>query len=332
MSPVLALGLLLAGCGGRITNLTSKQEFRSTNGLYAVEAAFNSRQQSLRWQDVHPTVIVDNEAFPLHRTELMTNRWETYLQVPEAGNTSITVSSLITLFHRDRQQHPGNRGFAHLPARNRGARPTLASDPVTRHTFVEISRSAGVSFQRTAVSSKPEMGQGDEPIGGSGYGVPPSGGGAWEDTWLEEFSTCPTMLSPYRLKPELHTGARMSAPGPGNWALCPAEIHRGRASARKISRRIRQFPKMGLWWLGAQFRFNWHWGKRASMPESNSKVGSGARHRTHCPGPHLRGRGKSRKFYLPSSRPRLASGPSPHSPILRPTPQIRRLQSRRRKR
>ena len=83
ISPLLAAGLLLAGCGGTITNLTSKQEFRTTNGLYAVEAAFESRQQTLRWQDIHPTVVVDNEAFPMHRTELMTNRWETSLQVPD---------------------------------------------------------------------------------------------------------------------------------------------------------------------------------------------------------------------------------------------------------
>lgn len=87
--PVLLLGLLLAGCATttHITNLTPKQEFRNSNGLYSVEAAMSSRQQTLRWQSVRPTVLVDKEFYPMRPTPLMTNRWETLIPVPAGQNT-----------------------------------------------------------------------------------------------------------------------------------------------------------------------------------------------------------------------------------------------------
>jgi hypothetical protein len=86
-SPLLLGGFLLAGCNGTITNLTSNQETRNTNGFYTVEAEFESRQQTLRWQDIHPSVVVDNDSYPMHRTALMTNRWETLIPLPEGKKT-----------------------------------------------------------------------------------------------------------------------------------------------------------------------------------------------------------------------------------------------------
>jgi hypothetical protein len=86
--PVLLLGLLMAGCATttHITNLTPQQEFRNDSGLYSVEAALASRQQTLRWQSIRPTVMVDKEFYPMRPTPLMTNRWETLIQVPKGQN------------------------------------------------------------------------------------------------------------------------------------------------------------------------------------------------------------------------------------------------------
>jgi hypothetical protein len=81
------LVLMLAGSGCQttqttITNLTPKREYRSQNGTYAVEAALNSRQQTMRWDTVKASVMVGNEFYPMRQTALMTNRWETLIPIP----------------------------------------------------------------------------------------------------------------------------------------------------------------------------------------------------------------------------------------------------------
>ena len=52
--PVLSLSLLLAGCATQLTNLTPQQQVRNANNLYPVEVAFNTRQQTVRWQSIQP--------------------------------------------------------------------------------------------------------------------------------------------------------------------------------------------------------------------------------------------------------------------------------------
>jgi hypothetical protein len=86
--PVLLLGLLMAGCATttHITNLTPQKEFRNPNGFYSVEAALSSRQQTLRWQSIRPSVVVDKEFYPMRPTPLMTNRWETLIPIPADKN------------------------------------------------------------------------------------------------------------------------------------------------------------------------------------------------------------------------------------------------------
>lgn len=77
----------MAGCATtRITNLTPQQEFRNANGLYPIEAAMTSRQQTLRWNTIRPQVVVDQEFYPMRPTPLMTNRWETLIPVPPGKN------------------------------------------------------------------------------------------------------------------------------------------------------------------------------------------------------------------------------------------------------
>jgi hypothetical protein len=90
--PVLLLPLLmLVGCSSpttaSFTNLTAQDQSRNANGLYPVEAAFNSRQQTLRWDSMRPSVVVGTDFYPMRPTPLMKNRYETLIPVAPGVNT-----------------------------------------------------------------------------------------------------------------------------------------------------------------------------------------------------------------------------------------------------
>jgi hypothetical protein len=80
--------LLLAGCG-TFTNLTPQRQTRNANNLYPVEVAFNTRQQTLRWDSIRPFVIVGTESYPMRQTLMMKNRWEGLAPVP-AGTKALS--------------------------------------------------------------------------------------------------------------------------------------------------------------------------------------------------------------------------------------------------
>jgi hypothetical protein len=80
--PVLLLTLLLAGCATQLTNLTPQQQRRNANNQYLVEVAFNTRQETVRWQSIRPQIVVGSEVYQMRPTLLMTNRWEGFLPVP----------------------------------------------------------------------------------------------------------------------------------------------------------------------------------------------------------------------------------------------------------
>ncbi|HTY87710.1 MAG TPA: hypothetical protein VMB80_09625 [Candidatus Acidoferrum sp.] len=83
--PVLS-ALLLAGCASQFTRLTPLQQPRNPNNLYPVEVAFNSSQQSLRWETIQPYVIADGQSYPLRPVALVRNRWEGFVPVPAGVN------------------------------------------------------------------------------------------------------------------------------------------------------------------------------------------------------------------------------------------------------
>jgi len=86
--PMLFAPLLLAGCTSTFTNLTPLHQTRNANNLYPVEVAMASRQQTLRWETIHPQIVVGNEIYPMRPTTLMTNRWEGLVPVP-AGTSLV---------------------------------------------------------------------------------------------------------------------------------------------------------------------------------------------------------------------------------------------------
>lgn len=80
--PVMLAAMFLAGCTSTFTNLTPQAQPRNPNNLYPVEVAFNSRQQSLRWDSIQPYVNVGSELYPMRPTSLMSNRWEALVPLP----------------------------------------------------------------------------------------------------------------------------------------------------------------------------------------------------------------------------------------------------------
>jgi hypothetical protein len=87
--PVLLLPVLFAGCQTQFysTNLTPLHQVRTTNNLYTVEVAVASHQQTLRWDSIHPQVVVGHESYNMRPTPLMTNRWEGLVPVPAGTST-----------------------------------------------------------------------------------------------------------------------------------------------------------------------------------------------------------------------------------------------------
>jgi hypothetical protein len=85
---LLIAPVLLAGCS-TITNLTPSQQPRNASGFYPVEAAWQSRQQTIRPESFKPSVLVGLQSYPMRKTALMKNRWETLVPVP-ADKDSIT--------------------------------------------------------------------------------------------------------------------------------------------------------------------------------------------------------------------------------------------------
>jgi hypothetical protein len=104
--PLLSLSLLLAGCATQFTNLTPQQQVRETNNLYAVEVAFNTRQQTVRWQSIQPKVVVGTEFYEMRPTPFMTNRWEGLIPVPP--DTSVVHYHYKFDFRYNRMGTPGN--------------------------------------------------------------------------------------------------------------------------------------------------------------------------------------------------------------------------------
>lgn len=87
LTALVLLPLFLAGCA-TITNLTPGKQPRNAAGLYPVEVAWQSRQQSLRRETLKPYVVVGREFFPMEPTLLVSNRWETLIPIP-AGKSLV---------------------------------------------------------------------------------------------------------------------------------------------------------------------------------------------------------------------------------------------------
>ena len=66
--------------------MTPSLQPRNADNLYPVEIAFNSKKQALRWDSIHPYVLVQGQTFPLRPVPVVNNRWEGIVRVPPTAN------------------------------------------------------------------------------------------------------------------------------------------------------------------------------------------------------------------------------------------------------
>jgi len=82
----LVIALILAGCAtmsiNTITNLTSSRLPRKESGQYMFSVEFLTRQRTLIHETMRVSVVLGTETFPMSRTPLVTNRWETLVSIP----------------------------------------------------------------------------------------------------------------------------------------------------------------------------------------------------------------------------------------------------------
>ena len=80
--PLVLFPLLLAGCGTTaIVNLTPSRLPRKDNGQYPFGVEWSSRQQSLIKDSIKAYVVIGLDQYPMQRTPLLTNRWETLVPI-----------------------------------------------------------------------------------------------------------------------------------------------------------------------------------------------------------------------------------------------------------
>jgi len=86
--PLLPALLLAAGCAtGSFTRLTPVQQPRNPDNIYSVETAFDSQQQSIRWDSIQAYIVVNGQALPMRRVPKVKNRWEGVVPIPPGAAT-----------------------------------------------------------------------------------------------------------------------------------------------------------------------------------------------------------------------------------------------------
>ena len=87
--PTLLLSILVMSCAtSTIINLTPTHQPRNPNGVYPVEMALESSQQTLQHESLTPYVVVGFDFYKMQTTLGMTNRWEALVPIA-AGKDSI---------------------------------------------------------------------------------------------------------------------------------------------------------------------------------------------------------------------------------------------------
>ena len=75
-------GLLLAGCAtSRITSLTATRQPRNASGVYPIEFAWDSGQQTIVPGSLKPYVVVGFDSYPMRPALDISDRWETVVPI-----------------------------------------------------------------------------------------------------------------------------------------------------------------------------------------------------------------------------------------------------------
>ena len=84
------LALIVAGCASsRVTNLTTTRALRNPTGMYPVEFAWDSNQQTIIPSSIKPVAMVGFEQYPMRPSLGISNRWETVIPVPADKNSVV---------------------------------------------------------------------------------------------------------------------------------------------------------------------------------------------------------------------------------------------------
>jgi hypothetical protein len=105
LAVVALVALVLSGCAtSRITNLTTSRQPRNPSGVYPVEFAWESIQQSVIDGSIKPSVMVPSanggfDFYPMRPALDIKNRWETVVPVP-ADKRSMTYQFKVDYQYR----------------------------------------------------------------------------------------------------------------------------------------------------------------------------------------------------------------------------------------
>jgi hypothetical protein len=80
--PAVLVGFLLCACASTITNISVSRQKRNATGMYPVEAAWDSRQATVRAGTLKAFVKLGFDTYPMRPVMGMSNRWETVIPVP----------------------------------------------------------------------------------------------------------------------------------------------------------------------------------------------------------------------------------------------------------
>ena len=79
----VVLALVAGGCAtSEVSSMSPKTLRRSADGLYTVEARWDSNLRAVCRDSMTPYVVVGMTFYPMQRTALTTNRWEALVPVP----------------------------------------------------------------------------------------------------------------------------------------------------------------------------------------------------------------------------------------------------------
>ena len=70
----------------KFTNLSASSFPRSPSNLYRVEIIWTTPDRSVKSESVEPVVQIGADSYPMMRTKLVLNRWETLIPVPPGSN------------------------------------------------------------------------------------------------------------------------------------------------------------------------------------------------------------------------------------------------------
>lgn len=73
---------LLSGCSTTITSMTPTQTPRTATGMYPFGVAWDTSQHSVVDESVKAYVLMGENLYPMQRTPLVRDRWETVVPVP----------------------------------------------------------------------------------------------------------------------------------------------------------------------------------------------------------------------------------------------------------